>query len=226
MKYFLDSANFAVIADSLAKFPLDGVTTNPTILARDLPSDRTLSEGLRHIRRLTDGKLLFVQATSNSADGMIRDAHRICEILGGKLSIKLPATAHGFTAAKKLVSDGISVTMTAVYTTSQAMLAGAVGADFAAPYISHIDNLSQDGASVASDMAEQLAYHGLKTEVLAASFRTAAQVERCIKGGVTAVTVTGDMLDTLAAHPGTAAEVASFNAKWSTRFDKNIAELL
>lgn len=226
MKYFLDSADFAVIADALAKFPLDGVTTNPTILARDLPSDRTLSEGLRHIRYLTDGKLLFVQATSNNADGMIRDAHKICEILGGKLSIKLPATVDGFTAAKKLVSDGISVTMTAVYTTSQAMLAGAVGADFAAPYISHIDNLSQDGADVASDMAEQLVYHGMKTEVLAASFRTAAQVERCIKGGVTAVTVTADMLDLLSAHPGTAAEVASFDAKWSARFDKDIADLL
>ncbi len=60
MKYFLDSADLAVIADALAKYPLDGVTTNPAILARDLPSDRTLSEGLRHIRKLTGDRLLFV----------------------------------------------------------------------------------------------------------------------------------------------------------------------
>ncbi len=157
---------------------------------------------------------------------MIRDAHKICETLGGRLSIKLPATADGFTAAKKLSKEGISVTMTAVYTTSQAMLAGAAGADFAAPYISHLDNFSQDGASVAADMAAQLAFHGMKTEVLAASFRTAAQVERCIKGGVTAVTVTADMLNVLASHHGTAAEVASFDAKWSARFDRGIADLL
>lgn len=226
MKYFLDSADFAVIADALAKFPLDGVTTNPAILARDLPEDRTLSEGLRHIRHLTGELLMFVQATSHDANGMIRDAHKICEALGGRLSIKLPATADGFTAAKKLTKDGISVTMTAVYTTSQAMLAGACGADFAAPYISHIDNLSLDGAAAASDMAAELAKHGMRTEVLAASFRTAAQVERCIRGGVTAVTVTADMLATLAAHPGTAAEVASFDAKWAARFDKGISELL
>ena len=226
MKYFLDSADFAAIADALAKYPLDGVTTNPAILARDLPADRTLSEGLRHIRYLTGDKLMFVQATSHDADGMIRDAHKICESLGGKLSIKLPATRDGFTAAKKLTADGISVTMTAVYTTSQAMLAGACGAEFAAPYISHIDNLSQDGASVASEMAEQLAFHGMKTEVLAASFRTAAQIERCIAGGVTAVTVTAEMLQTLASHPGTVSEVASFDTKWAARFDRDISELL
>lgn len=226
MKYFLDSADFAVIADALAKFPLDGVTTNPAILARDLPNDRTLSEGLRYIRYLVGDRLLFVQATASDSDGMVRDAHKICETLGGKLSIKLPATRDGYTAAKRLTSEGISVTMTAVYSTSQAMLAGACGADFAAPYISHIDNLSEDGSAVASEMARRLAFHEMPTQVLAASFRTASQVERCIAGSVTAVTVTADMLDALCSHPGTVAEVNSFNKKWSARFTENMSDML
>ncbi len=226
MLYFLDSADFAVIADALAKYPLDGVTTNPAILARDLPADRTLAESLRYIRYLVGDRLLFVQATADDSDGMVRDAHRICETLGGRLSIKLPATKDGFTAAKKLTEDGISVTITAVYTTSQAMLAGACGVDFAAPYISHLDNLSEDGAAVASEMARQLELHKMPTQILAASFRTASQVERCIAGGVSAVTVTADMLDVLSSHPGTDAELASFNKKWSARFNEGISELL
>jgi len=226
MLYFLDSADFSVIASALANYPLDGVTTNPAILARDLPADCTLAEGLKTIRRLCGDRLMFVQATSPDTDGMVRDAHRICEVLGGRLSIKLPATREGFTAAKILSNERISVTMTAVYTTSQAMLAGKCGAEFAAPYISHLDNMSQDGAAVASEMACQLKFHELPTQVLAASFRTASQVERVIGGGVTAVTVTGDMLDILASHLGTAKECESFDTKWSARFSGNIRELI
>ena len=226
MKYFLDCADFDTIKLSLNKFPLEGVTTNPAILARDLPSDMSLSDGLMYIRHLTKDLLLFVQATAHDTDGMLHDAHKICTVLGGKLSIKLPATPEGFAAAKRLSQEGISVTMTAVYSTSQAMMAGACGADFAAPYISHLDNMSVDGANIASEMARQLKYHEMKTEVLAASFRTASQVERCIAGGAGAVTVTAEMLDILASHSGTLNEIESFDKKWSARFGKNVSELI
>ena len=226
MLYFLDSADFSLIADTIAAFPVDGVTTNPAILARDLPAGCSVGDGLGEIRRLTEGLLLFVQATAADADGMVRDAHAICRRLGGRISIKLPATVAGFTAAKRLSAEGISVTMTAVYSTSQAMLAGACGADFCAPYVSHLDNLSLDGAGVAAEMARQLSLHGRKTQVLAASFRTASQVERCLAGGVTAVTITADMFGMLAAHPGTMTERASFDAKWNARFGGAMADLI
>ena len=116
--------------------------------------------------------------------------------------------------------------MTAAYSTSQALLAGAVGADFVAPYVSHLDNMSQDGAAVAGEMARQLAFHEKKTEVLAASFRTAAQVERCFALGVSAVTVTADMLDLLATHMGSDVEIANLSSKWQARFDSNIGDLI
>ncbi|MCI8387639.1 MAG: transaldolase [Clostridiales bacterium] len=226
MQYFLDSADTAVIQAALAKYPLDGVTTNPAILARDISPDDKLSDTLLKIHELTKDKLLFVQVTSPNTAGMICDAHKIIEALGGKLSIKIPATPSGFTAMKILAADGINITATAVYTTSQAVLAARSGAKYIAPYISHIDNLSLDGAEIACEMAQILKLHNLDAQILGASFRTASQVERIVKGGVSAVTVTAEMLDTLASHPGTIAEIASFEDKWNARFGKDIFELL
>ena len=226
MLYFLDSAKLTLIESSLAKYPIDGVTTNPTILARDIEDGMTLSELLREIRRLTAEKKLFVQVTSDTTDEMVLDAQAIANSLGGDLSIKVPSNTAGFAAIKKLKALGISTTATACYTTSQALLAAKSGADFIAPYVSHIDNLSLDGPAEACAMASLLRSHDLDAQILAASFRTAAQVERCIAGGVTSVTVTAEMLDVLASHPGTDKELCSFRKNWSNRFGRGIRELL
>ena len=226
MQYFLDSAKLPLIEAAIKKYPIDGVTTNPTILARDIEDGMTLSELLSEIRRLTSGKKLFVQVTSPDTDGMVKDAEKIVDTLGGDITVKIPSTSVGFEAIKRLKECGISTAATACYTTSQALLAAKSGADYVAPYISHIDNLSLDGPAVACDMAEQLDFHGFETQILAASFRTAAQVERCIAGGVTSVTVTAEMLDTLSSHPGTDRELASFEKNWVSRFPCGISELL
>ena len=226
MQIFLDSGDLATLKKVLETYPIDGVTTNPTILARDLLDKLRFTAELKLLRGFCNDKLVFVQATSDDVDGMIADAKEIIKCVGGNVSIKLPAVKNGYTAAMKLASKGISVTMTAVYTTSQAMLAAKCGADFVAPYISHLDNLSLDGPQVAIDMSNMLKLHSFKTTVLAASFRTAAQVERVIAGGVSAVTVTADMLDILAAHPGTQREVEAFRENWGKRFSMNIGDLL
>ena len=111
-------------------------------------------------------------------------------------------------------------------TETQALLAAKSGADFIAPYVSHIDNLSLDGPTEACAMASLLRSHDLDAQILAASFRTAAQVERCIAGGVTSVTLTAEMLDVLASHPGTDKELGSFRKNWSDKFGRGIRELL
>lgn len=226
MQYFLDSARLPLIESALKTYPLDGVTTNPTILARDIEDGVSLSSLLHRIRELTAGKLLFVQVTSEDTDGMVRDAQNIVRALGGELVIKVPSTKEGFAAIRLLREQGIRTTATACYSVSQALLAAKSGASYIAPYISHLDNLSQDGPAAASEMARQLAFHGLSAQVLAASFRTASQVERCIAGGVTSVTVTAEMLDILSAHPGTDQELNSFRRNWSARFPAGISELL
>lgn len=226
MLYYLDSARLDLIEKALKTYPLDGVTTNPTILARDIPDGMTLFELLTSIRELTKGKKLFIQVTGDTADGMVSDAKNITEVFDGDITVKVPCNKEGIEAIGRLHDIGISTCATACYSTSQALLAAKAGADFVAPYISHLDNLSLDGPDTAGEMARQFVCHGLHTQVLAASFRTASQVERCIANGVTSVTVTAEMLDILSAHPGTDKELASFRNNWSKRFDKGISELI
>lgn len=224
MKLFLDSADPEKIIRALDFYPLDGVTTNPTILSRQ---NTELIPLLKELRKITEGKLLFVQVTAEKSDDMVREAHMIADRLGGDLCIKIPATEEGLRAIKLLSRDGISTTATAVYSVSQAMFAAAAGADYVAPYMSHIDNLCIDSAQVAGDMAKLFREHYPKTNVLAASFRVAEQINRAVLCGVGAVTVAPEMLPVLIGSRGTEAELESFRKNWSTVYgDKSVCDLI
>lgn len=224
MKLFLDSADPEKIIRALDFYPLDGVTTNPTILSRQ---NTELLPLLKKLRKITEGKLLFVQVTAEKSDDMVREAHLIADRLGGDLCIKIPATEEGLRAIKLLSRDGISTTATAVYSVSQAMLAAAAGADYVAPYMSHIDNLCIDSAQVAGDMAKLFREHYPKTNVLAASFRVAEQINRAVLCGVGAVTVAPEMLPVLIGNRGTEAELESFKKNWSSVYGaKSVCDLI
>ncbi len=224
MKLFLDSADPEKIIRALDFYPLDGVTTNPTILSRQ---NTELIPLLKELRKITEGKLLFVQVTAEKSDDMVREAHMIADRLGGDLCIKIPATEEGLRAIKLLSRDGISTAATAVYSVSQAMLAAAAGADYVAPYMSHIDNLCIDSAQVAGDMAKLFREHYPKTNVLAASFRVAEQINRAVLCGVGAVTVAPEMLPVLIGSRGTEAELESFRKNWSTVYGgKSVCDLI
>ncbi len=222
MQYFLDSADVSKIQAVLAQYPCDGVTTNPTILARDAKDP---GAALRKIRKLLGNKLLFAQVTAKTAPEMISQAEALAAALGAPISIKIPATKEGVLAMKTLAVRGISVTATAVYTPQQALLCGKAGADYVAPYVSHIDNLGIDAAAVVGEMAELLAAYCPHTCVLAASFRTVEQVNRVLFAGAGAVTITAEMFDLLIGSAGTAAEVGSFEKNWSAAFgEKEITD--
>ncbi len=224
LKLFLDSADPEKIIRALDFYPLDGVTTNPTILSRQ---NTELIPLLKELRKITEGKLLFVQVTAEKSDDMVREAHMIADRLGGDLCIKIPATEEGLRAIKLLSRDGISTAATAVYSVSQAMLAAAAGADYVAPYMSHIDNLCIDSAQVAGDMAKLFREHYPKTNVLAASFRVAEQINRAVLCGVGAVTVAPEMLPVLIGSRGTEAELESFRKNWSTVYGgKSVCDLI
>ena len=226
MLLFLDSADLHDIENAIKQYPIDGVTTNPTILARDIGNNVQLKTYLQNIRNLTIGKKLFVQVTSSNAKGMIEDAMRISETLGGDLSIKIPSTSEGMEAIKALNCLHIRTTATACYSIPQAFLAAKSGAEFVAPYISHLDNMGIDGASIAGQIAKLFVENKVETQVLAASFRTLYQVQSCITNGATAITVTAQMLGILSGHSGTEHELDNFRRNWSSRFQKGIAELL
>ncbi len=224
MKIFLDSADTEKIKRALDFYPICGVTTNPTIISR---RKSELLPLLKELRKITKGKLLFVQATAENSDAIVREAHMICDALGKDICIKIPATEEGVRAIKLLAAEEISTTATAVYTVGQAMLCAAAGADYVAPYMSHIDNLCLDSAEIAGNMEKLFREHYPKTHVLAASFRVAEQIIRAALCGVGAFTVTPEMLPVLISSNGTVAELESFRANWSAVYgEKSVGDLI
>ena len=224
LKLFLDSADPEKIRRALDFYPIDGVTTNPTIISRQ---NTELLPLLNELRKITEGKLLFVQVMAEKSDDMVCEAQKTANLLGGDICIKIPATEEGLRAIKILSRDGISTAATAVYSLSQAMLCAAAGADYVAPYMSHIDNLCLDSAQVVGDMAKLFREHYPKTNVLAASFRVAEQITRAVLCGVGAVTVAPEMLPVLIGNRGTDAELDSFETNWSSVYgNKSVGELI
>ena len=174
MKLIIDDANVEAIKALYEYYPVDGVTTNPSILAK---SGRNPYDVLGEIRGIIGPDAeLHVQVISKDAEGMIKEAQVIREKLGEKTYIKIPTTREGLKAMKALKKNGINVTATAIYTAQQAFLAGKAGADYAAPYINRIDNLGANGIATAKKIHDIFRLNNLPTSVLAASFKNSQQV--------------------------------------------------
>ncbi len=212
MLLFLDSANTDEIREAFSLFPLDGVTTNPTILAREKAPDP--AKRLAKIRELIGDKLLFAQLTAFGGDTPYREAEALRKLLGEPLCLKVPMQAELLPVMTGLCARGFTVCATAVYSVPQALLAAKAGAAYVAPYVSHIDNLSEDGPGQAVRMQDALLEQGLDAKVLGASFRVASQISRLFEDGVPAATVTLPMLRTLAGSPSTELECESFRRNW------------
>ena len=193
MELLIDDANVAAIKKMYEFYPIDGVTTNPSILAK---TGRAPFEVLKEIRTLLGTEAqLHVQAVSKDAAGMVKDAHRIVTELPGNTFVKIPAVQEGFKAMKQLKKDGIATTATAIYTPLQGFLAGKCGAAYAAPYINRIDNMGYDGLGVARAIHDIFQQNGLSTKLLAASFKNSQQVLELCKYGVGAATVAPSVIE-------------------------------
>ena len=192
MKLIIDDAHIDQIKKIYEYYPVDGVTTNPTILAK---SGRQPYEVLKEIREFIGAEAeLHVQVVAQEAAGMVEDAHRIVEELGQGTFVKVPAVPEGFKAMKALHGEGMKLTATAIYTPMQAFLAAKAGAAYAAPYINRIDNMGYNGVRVAKDIHDIFRNNGLKTEVLAASFKNSQQLLELCEYGVGASTVSPDVI--------------------------------
>lgn len=195
MKLVIDYANLEKIKEMYEYYPVDGVTTNPSILAKE---KRNPYEVLKEIREFIgkDGEL-HVQVISKKAEGMIEEAHKITSELGSNTFVKVPVTKEGLKAIKALSKEGINVTATAIYTQMQGYLAGKAGAKYAAPYVNRIDNLGSNGIKVAKDIHDIYVKNDMDTEVIAASFKNSQQVLELAKYGIGAATVAPDVLEGL-----------------------------
>ena len=210
VKFCIDDANTKRIREICACYPVDGVSTNPSILAR---TGRPPYEVLREIRSIIgeEGEL-FVQATARTAEGMLADARRIIGVLGERTLVKIPSTPEGFRAMKLLRAEGIRFIGTAVYTPMQGFFAAKCGAEYVAPYVNRIDNMGFDGVQVAKDIHDAITANGLDSGLLAASFKNSRQVLELVRYGVKAVTVAPDVIDAMVNNPTIDAAVDRFSA--------------
>lgn len=218
MKLIIDDAHIDQIKKIYEHYPVDGVTTNPTILAK---SGKQPYEVLKEIRAfIGEDAELHVQAVAKTAEGMVEDARRIVKELGKNTFVKIPSVPEGFKAIMALGEEGILTTATAIYTPMQAFLAAKAGASYAAPYINRIDNMGYNGVQVAQKIHDIFKNNGLKTEVLAASFKNSQQLLELCEYGIGASTVSPDVIDVLVKNQAITAAIDDFTAD----FEKLVGE--
>ena len=195
MKFIIDDANVEAIKNLYEYFPVEGVTTNPSILAKSKrPPYEVLGEIREFIGKDAD---LHVQVVSKCAEDMVTEAEEMLKRLGENTYIKVPTTREGLKAMKLLSSKGVKITATAIYTPMQAFLAAKAGASYAAPYVNRIDNLGADGIETVKKIHDIFQNNGLKTEVLAASFKNSQQVLELCAYGIGAATIAPDVIEGL-----------------------------
>lgn len=213
MLYLLDTANADEIARLVDAYPVCGVTTNPAILGQEGAEP---ARQLRLIRQaIGPQRMLHAQVTGKDAETMVREALALRDAVGESFYVKIPAVPEGLRAMPALKKEGLKVTATAIFDTSQALLFARAGADFVAPYVSRLDNIGADGVDIVEEIMHDFKEYGVTTGVLAASFRTADQIRRLAKHGITAVTVTPTFLEALLWHPMTDDAMRRFDAAWA-----------
>ena len=210
MKLIIDDAHIDQIKELYEYYPIDGVTTNPTILSK---SGRNPYEVLHEIRDFigTDAEL-HVQVIARTATGMVADAHRIVKELGDNTYVKIPSVQEGFKAMRMLRAEGINITATAIYTPLQAFLAAKSGASYAAPYINRIDNMGYDGVEIARHIHDIFKNNNFKAEVLAASFKNSQQLLDLAEYGIGASTASPDVIFALVKNEAITSAINQFIA--------------
>ncbi|MBR2324582.1 MAG: fructose-6-phosphate aldolase [Clostridia bacterium] len=224
MIYILDTADISAIEHCNEFYPLSGVTTNPTIIAKEKTDFWALLLKIREI--IGPDKMLHVQTTAEKAEDMVEEAKLLKERIGGNFYIKIPIGEEGLKATMMLKKIGIPVTVTAIFTPAQALLAAMAGASFVAPYANRLDNILGDGCAVVAETVQLLKTYGSDCKVLAASFKNAEQVHRCEMAGCHSVTVSDRILKTIATHPMTDSSIEGFKKDWKKVYgNKSIKDL-
>ncbi|NFO34577.1 fructose-6-phosphate aldolase [Clostridium botulinum] len=218
MIYILDTANLQEIKRAYEFYPMEGVTTNPSIISKEKEDFIKILKNIREI--IGNDSMLHAQVLSLKAEDMIEEAKYIARQVGGNIYIKIPVTPDGIKAIKILNKEGYKITATAIFTAQQALIAAKAGANFVAPYVNRIDNISGNGVEVVGEIIELLELNNLNTKVLAASFKNVQQVNEVALRGCQSVTVGIDIMDKLIEHPLTELSVKQFINDWKNAYNK------
>jgi len=216
MRILLDTANLDDIRYFNTYYPIEGVTTNPTILAKEGGDPIAQLKAIREI--IGNDKELHIQVTETDFDKIIEEAKLIVDYFGINTFVKIPVTDVGLRVTKYLSDRGIGVTVTAVLTAAQAMLASNAGASYVAPYISRSENLCADGVGTVADIAKIFEVSGTDTQILAASFKTAKEVLDVAVEGCHTATIGSSIMRMLLSHTTTDTSIAGFERDWKDAF--------
>lgn len=209
MKFFLDTANVDEIKEAHALGLLDGVTTNPSLVARE---NKKFFDLVKEITEITDGPV-SAEAVSEMAPDMIKEGLEISKI-AKNVVIKLPMTPEGLKATKALSSEGIKVNVTLIFQPLQALLAAKAGATYVSPFIGRLDDISKEGMGIISDIVQIFDNYAFPAEVLVASVRHPPHVLDAALIGADVITMPFKVLKMLTNHPLTDKGLAQFLIDW------------
>ena len=210
MKFFVDTADTAEIKSLVSSGLLDGVTTNPSLIAN---SGKKFTDVIAEICAIVPGPV-SAEVAATDFDGMIREAYVLREI-AKNVTIKVPLTPDGLRACHRLANEGTMVNVTLCFSAAQALLAAKSGASFISPFIGRLDDIGESGMALVADIMEIYANYDFATEVLVASVRHAAHVVEAAKLGAHVATVPPAVLRSLFNHPLTDKGLAAFLADWA-----------
>ncbi|UCB56903.1 MAG: fructose-6-phosphate aldolase [Candidatus Omnitrophota bacterium] len=218
MKIFLDTANIEQIKEAAELGVIDGVTTNPTLIARE---KRNFVDLVREIYEIVDGPI-SAEVVSLEASGMIDEAQRLAK-LGKNIAIKIPMTEEGLKAVKALSFEGIMTNVTLCFSPAQGLLAAKAGATFLSPFIGRLDDVSHEGMNLVRTIKQIYANYGYKTQIIVASIRHPLHVLEAATAGADIATVPFDVLKKLLKHPLTDIGIDRFLQDWQKLTDKEKA---
>lgn len=215
MKLFLDTANVEYIKEANDMGVICGVTTNPSLIAKE---GRDFKEVIKEITSIVDGPISG-EVISEDAEGMIKEGREIAKIHKNMI-VKIPMTEEGLKAVKVLSEEGVKTNVTLIFSANQALLAANAGATYVSPFLGRLDDISMEGMELVRTIAEIFEIHDIKTEIIAASIRNPIHVIESARAGADIATVPYSIIKQMIKHPLTDQGLEKFKADWAKAFDK------
>lgn len=215
MKFFIDTANIDEIKDANSMGMVDGVTTNPSLIAKEKGEFKDI---IKEICSIVDGPV-SAEVISLDYNGMVKEARELAQI-SDNIVVKIPMTVEGLKAVRTLSSENIKTNVTLIFSALQALMAAKAGATYASPFVGRLDDLSEDGMRLIGEIVDIYSNYGYTTEIIVASVRNPLHVLNSALLGADIATIPYKVLNTLASHHMTDKGIAAFMADWNKKNQK------
>jgi len=209
LKFYLDTGNVEEIKRIVKLGLVDGVTTNPSLIAKE---GRVFKDVIKEIASIVSGPV-SAEVVALDAEGMLKEAHEIAQ-WAPNVVIKLPMTEAGLEATHQLAQEGIKTNVTLIFSVAQGLMAAKAGATYISPFVGRLDDIGVEGMKLVRELREVLDFHDMPTEIIAASIRSLGHLEAAALAGAHIATIPGSLLPSLWKHPLTDAGIERFLKDW------------